>query len=60
MNAAILLIPFVLIRYGLMGLLGGLKRTSERLGENLSGLTGKSRLDDDDLGQALLPNQVGL
>ena len=30
-------------------LLGGLKRTSERLGENLSGLTGKSRLDDDDL-----------
>ena len=30
-------------------LLGGLKRTSEKLGENLSGLTGKSRLDDDDL-----------
>ena len=30
-------------------LLGGLKRTSERLGENLSGLTGKSRLDDNDL-----------
>ena len=30
-------------------LLGGLKRTSERLGENLSGLTGKSRLDDEDL-----------
>ena len=30
-------------------LLGGLRRTSERLGENLSGLTGKSRLDDEDL-----------
>src|SRR3546814_12673961 len=30
-------------------LLGGFRRTSERLGENLAGLTGKSRLDDDDL-----------
>ena len=30
-------------------LFGGLKRTSERLGENLAGLTGKARLDDEDL-----------
>jgi fused signal recognition particle receptor len=30
-------------------LFGGLRRTAERLGENLSGLAGKSRLDDDDL-----------
>ena len=29
-------------------LLGGFRRTSERLGENLAGLTGKARLGDDD------------
>ena len=43
-------------------LLGGLKRTSERLGENLSGLTGKSRLDDDDLDrieEALITADLG-
>ena len=30
-------------------LLGGFRRTSERLGENLAGLTGKARLDEEDL-----------
>ena len=43
-------------------LIGGLKRTSERLGENLSGLTGKSRLDDDDLDrieEALITADLG-
>ena len=43
-------------------LLGGLRRTSERLGENLAGLTGKSRLDDDDLDrieEALITADLG-
>src|SRR3546814_7931308 len=43
-------------------LFGGLKRTSERLGENLAGLTGKARLDDDDLDrieEALITADLG-
>ena len=43
-------------------LLGGFRRTSERLGENLAGLTGKSRLDDDDLDrieEALITADLG-
>src|SRR5690606_30420727 len=43
-------------------LFGGLRRTSERLGENLSGLTGKGRLDDDDLDrieEALITADLG-
>ena len=44
-------------------LLGGFRRTSERLGENLAGLTGKSRLDEDDLDrieEALITADLGL
>jgi fused signal recognition particle receptor len=43
-------------------LFGGLKRTSERLGENLSGLTGKARLDEEDLDrieEALITADLG-
>ncbi|MCC2602895.1 signal recognition particle-docking protein FtsY [Sphingopyxis yananensis] len=43
-------------------LLSGFRRTSERLGENLSGLTGKGRLDDDDLDrieEALITADLG-
>ena len=43
-------------------LFGGLRRTSEQLGENLSGLTGKGRLDDDDLDrieEALITADLG-
>ena len=43
-------------------LLGGFRRTSERLGENLAGLTGKSRLDEDDLDrieEALITADLG-
>ncbi|MGB7653983.1 MAG: signal recognition particle-docking protein FtsY [Novosphingobium sp.] len=43
-------------------LLGGLKKTSERLGENLSGIVGKTRLDDgqlDALEDALILSDLG-
>lgn len=43
-------------------LFGGLKRTSEKLGENLAGLTGKARLDEDDLDrieEALITADLG-
>jgi fused signal recognition particle receptor len=43
-------------------LFGGLKRTSEKLGENLSGLTGKARLDEEDLDrieEALITADLG-
>jgi fused signal recognition particle receptor len=43
-------------------LFGGLKRTSERLGENLVGLAGKASLDDDDLDrieEALITADLG-
>ncbi|QCB53463.1 signal recognition particle-docking protein FtsY [Sphingopyxis sp. PAMC25046] len=43
-------------------LLGGFRRTSERLGENLAGLTGKARLDEDDLDrieEALITADLG-
>lgn len=43
-------------------LLSGLRRTSERLGDNLVGLTGKGRLDDDDLDrieEALITADLG-
>jgi fused signal recognition particle receptor len=43
-------------------LFGGLKRTSERLGENLAGLTGKASLDADDLDrieEALITADLG-
>lgn len=43
-------------------LIGGLKRTSERLGENLAGLTGKAELDNDDLDrieEALITADLG-
>ncbi len=43
-------------------LFGGLKRTSERLGENLAGLAGKASLDDDDLDrieEALITADLG-
>jgi fused signal recognition particle receptor len=43
-------------------LFGGLKRTSERLGENLAGLTGKASLDTDDLDrieEALITADLG-
>jgi fused signal recognition particle receptor len=43
-------------------LIGGLKRTSERLGENLAGLTGKAVLDSDDLDrieEALITADLG-
>src|SRR3546814_12473431 len=43
-------------------LCGGFRRTSERLGENLAGLTGKTRLGDDDLDrieEALITADLG-
>src|SRR3546814_14381836 len=43
-------------------LFGGFRRTSERLGENLAGLTGKTRLGDDDLDrieEALITADLG-
>lgn len=43
-------------------LFGGLKRTSERLGENLAGLAGKGALDEDDLDrieEALITADLG-
>ena len=43
-------------------LLGGFRRTSERLGENLAGLTGKARLDEEDLDrieEALITADLG-
>ena len=43
-------------------LFGGLKRTSERLGENLAGLAGKASLDTDDLDrieEALITADLG-
>lgn len=43
-------------------LFSGLRRTSERLGDNLAGLTNKSRLDDDDLDrieEALITADLG-
>jgi fused signal recognition particle receptor len=43
-------------------LLGGFRRTSDRLGENLSGLFGKAALDDDTLDQieeALIASDLG-
>ncbi|WP_309623877.1 signal recognition particle-docking protein FtsY [Novosphingobium sp.] len=43
-------------------LLGGFKKTSERLGENLSGIVGKTRLDDgqlDALEDALILSDLG-
>lgn len=43
-------------------LFSGLRRTSERLGDNLAGLTGKSRLDDEDLDrieEALITADLG-
>lgn len=43
-------------------LFGGLKKTSERLGENLSGIVGKTRLDDgqlDALEDALILSDLG-
>ncbi|MFM5893576.1 MAG: signal recognition particle-docking protein FtsY, partial [Novosphingobium sp.] len=43
-------------------ILGGFRKTSERLGENLSGIVGKTRLDDDQLDEledALILSDLG-
>ena len=43
-------------------LFGGLKRTSEKLGENLTGLFGKAALDDqtlDEIEEALIVSDLG-
>ena len=43
-------------------LFGGLRKTSERLGENLAGIVGKTRLDDaqlDDIEDALILSDLG-